>query len=74
MKNSTILKKVFKDFGESIDDLTGNQLIAIEEAMQTARQDKADKIIKEIENRTNKIGCFWADEEKAKNIILKYGL
>lgn len=33
MKNETIIKRVFKDFGEDFNDLTGNQLLAIEECM-----------------------------------------
>lgn len=74
MKNETIIKRVFKDFGENFNDLTGSQLLAIEECMLLARQDKANRVIKEIENRTNKVGCFWADEERTKKIILKYGL
>jgi hypothetical protein len=49
MKNETIIKRVFKDFGENFEDLTGNQLLAIEECMFLARQDKANKVIKEIE-------------------------
>lgn len=74
MKNETIIKRVFKDFNEDINDLTGSQLLAIEECMQIARQDKAKNVIKEIEKRTLKIGCFWADEERTKNIILKHGI
>lgn len=74
MKNETIIKRVFKDFGENLNDLTGNQLFAIEECMLLSRVDKANKIIKEIENRTNKIGHFYADEERTKKIILKYGI
>jgi len=74
MKNESIIKKVFKDYGENFNDLTGNQLLAIEECMLLSRQDKANRVIKEIEYRTKKIGHFWADEEKAKNIILKCGL
>jgi len=74
MKNETIIKKVFKDFGEDFEYLTGSQILAIEECMLLARQDKANRVIKEIENRTNKVGCFWANEERTKKIILKYGL
>lgn len=40
MKNETIIKRVFKDFGEDFNDLTGSQLLAIEECMLLARQDK----------------------------------
>lgn len=74
MTNNKIIKEVFKDFGESVDDLTVSQLIAINEAMNIARQDKANRVIKEIEKRTLKIGFFNADEERTKNIILKYGI
>lgn len=73
MKNETIIKKVFKDFGEKFEDLTGNQLLAIEECMLLARHDKAKRAIKEIENRTKKVGAFLAVEERTKNIILRYG-
>ena len=48
MKNETIIKRVFKDFGENFNDLTGSPLLAIEECMLLARQDKANKVIKEI--------------------------
>jgi hypothetical protein len=74
MKNETIIKKVFKDFGEDFENLTGSQILAIEESMLLARQDKASRVIKEIEYRTNKIGCFGANEERTKKIILNYGL
>lgn len=45
MKNETIIKRVFKEFGENFNHLTGNQLLAIEECMLLARQDEANNLI-----------------------------
>ena len=39
--------------------------------MLLARQDKANKVIKEIENRTNKVGCFGRMKKRNEKYNLK---
>ena len=74
MTNNKILKYTLEEYGYSLEDIifpSEGLKMAIEEAMNRARCDHAEKVIKEIEKRTEKIGMFWANEEKTKSIIKK---
>lgn len=74
MTNRKILKLTLEEYGYSLDKLifpSDGLKMAIEEAMNRARYDHAEKVVKEIEKRSLKIGFFDADSERATNIIKK---
>ena len=69
-----MLKLTLEEYGYSLDNLTypvDGLIMAISEAMDRARLDQCDKIVKRIEQRTNKAGMFYANEEKTYNLIKK---
>ena len=74
MDNKKMLKLTLEEYGYSLDNLTypvDGLIMAISEAMDRARLDQCDKIVKRIEQRTNKAGMFYANEEKTYNLIKK---
>jgi len=74
MINKKILKLTLEEYGYDLGKLifpAEGLIMAISEAMDRARLDQCDKIVKNIEKRTNKIGMFYADEEITKKIIKK---
>jgi hypothetical protein len=72
MTNNKILATTLKEngFEEFVNKGSGfwNTII---EAMDRARYDHAEKVVKEIERRSLKIGFFDADSERATSIIRK---
>jgi hypothetical protein len=74
MGNKKILKLTLEEYGYQLDKLiypVDGLLMAISEAMDRARLDQCDKIVKKIEQRTNRIGAFYANEEKTYDLIKK---
>jgi hypothetical protein len=74
MGNKKILKLTLEEYGYDLSKLIYHDyglVMAILEAMNRARLDQCDKIVKKIEQRTKRIGMFYANEEKTKKIINK---
>lgn len=74
MKNEKILKLTLEEYGYNLDKLiypVDGLVMAISEAMDRARLDQCDKIVKKIQERTNRVGIFYADSEKTYNLIKK---
>lgn len=74
MKNEKILKLTLEEYGYDLGKLifpVDGLVMAINEAMNRARLDQCDKIIKKIDERTNRLGMFYANEEKTKKLIKK---
>jgi hypothetical protein len=74
MTNNKILKITLEEYGYKLKDIifpSEGLEMAITEAMDRARYDHAEKVVKEIERRSLKIGFFDADSERATNIIRK---
>jgi hypothetical protein len=74
MTNNKILKSTLKEYGYDLNDIifpSEGLKMAICEAMDIARYDQAEIIIKNIKKKTEQGGFFDADSEKAKKIIRK---
>jgi hypothetical protein len=74
MENKKILKLALEKYGYKLDDstiFTNSLIIPVLEAMDNARLDQCNKVVKKIEQRTNRIGMFYANEEKTYNLIKK---
>lgn len=74
MKNEKILKLTLQEYGYELENLiypADGLIMAISEAMNRARLDQCDKIVKKIEQRTHRIGMFYANEEKTYKLIKK---
>jgi hypothetical protein len=74
MTNNKILKTTLEEYGYKLKDIifpSEGLEMAITEAMDRARYDHAEKVVKEIERRSLKIGFFDADSERATSIIRK---
>lgn len=74
MENKKILKLTLEEYGYELDKLiypVDGLVMAITEAMDRARLDQCDKAVKNIEQRTKRIGMFYANEEKTYNLIKK---
>ena len=74
MKNEKILKLTLEEYGYELDELifpADGLIMAISEAMNRARLDQCDKAIKRIEQKTTRIGMFYANEEKTYKLIKK---
>lgn len=74
MVNKKILKLTLEEYGYELDKIihpVDGLIMAITEAMDRARLDQCGKVIKKIEQRTNRIGMFYANEEKTYNLINK---
>jgi hypothetical protein len=74
MENKKILKLTLEEYGYELDKLifpADGLIMAISVAMDRARLDQCDKVVKKIEQRTNRIGMFYANEEKTYNLIKK---
>ena len=74
MTNKKILKLTLEEYGYELDKLiypVDGLIMAISEAMDRARIDQCNKVIKKIEQRTSIIGMFYANEEKTYNLIKK---
>lgn len=74
MDNKKILKLTLEEYGYELDKLiypVDGLIIAISDAMDRARLDQCNKVVKKIEKRTNRIGMFYANEEKTYNLIKK---
>ena len=74
MENKKILKLTLEEYGYELDKLIfpdAGLIMAISEAMDRARLDQCDKVVNKIEQRTNRIGMFYANEEKTYNLIKK---
>ena len=74
MTNNKILKITLEEYGYKLKDIvfpSEGLEMAITEAMDRARYDHAEKVVKEIERRSLKIGFFDADSERATSIIRK---
>jgi hypothetical protein len=72
MTNNKILATTLKENGYDKCIIKGSGFWkSIEEAMDRARYDHAEKVVKEIERRSLKIGFFDADSERATSIIRK---
>jgi hypothetical protein len=74
MTNKKILILTLEEYGYDLSKLifpVDGLVLAISEAMDRARLDQADIIIKTIEERTKRVGMFYANEEKTYSLIKK---
>lgn len=74
MTDKQILKLTLEEYGYELDNLMFTHLwleIAVLEAMERAKKEHTERIIKQIDKRTEKIGMFFANETKSKEFIRK---
>lgn len=74
MENKKILKLTLEEYGYNLEDLifpVDGLVMAISEAMDRAKIEQCNKVCKKIEDRTKRIGMFYANEEKTYNLIKK---
>jgi hypothetical protein len=74
MKNEKILKLTLEGYGYNLEKFifpADELIMAISEAMDRARLDQAGEAIKRIQERTKRVGSFYANEETTYNLIKK---
>lgn len=74
MKNEKILKLTLEEYGYNLEKFifpVDGLIMAISEAMDRARLDQADIIVKKIKTRTLRTGMDYADSEAITKLIKK---
>lgn len=74
MGNKKILKLTLEEYGYNLDELISpvdGLLMAILEAMDRARLDQCDKIVKKLNQRVDRVGMFYVNDVNTYKIIKK---